>query len=663
VKGRGRLTDYLIKVFNAGLGVSPDGKRPTYNVDFKKIKQRIQKFEDEKAGTAAPTVRVPEVVVGKGKEREGSRDKTKDTAVRSAGDADVGRGKERATSKDKAKDVAKTTRVEEVTKEKDVVKTPRVEKEKEVAKAKDVVKTPRVGKDVGKGKNKGKTAEQKQVDKDAGPAVSASEGEGEEKSAKAKAPPPKELVHRDGGRMTVTRRKPVVQVKTRGKEIKSRSEVGTTDEEGEVRAKANAGAEGAGRKKPQRKPRADESDAEEPEEERNQRGRKKVQKIAEDDSESEATPKTKGKQKAVGEDTRQRKRKEESEEEVEEVTPLERARQRAESKAPAPPPADCIDVEDKCASCAKMNTSCLWTREAIKKAGPKACWRCKTRKIGCINSYRSSGPVVVDLATPLEDLVDHLSPPVSNAAGVPQSGIAGEAENPTTLGELLVEVLANIRAVKEENMELKGQMKAMQQAFDSMSVHNGQSHRQVLDAIKDLPTVPAPISIPRAWTPITFPDASQTLAARVRSPSPSPAPSLPQPINARLAMSDSEEESTGRRPASRAESSASRGNDEMEIEEVGIPSVVADRTRGKTKAVPSPAARDSDTAGSEDEEEEEESPKKTRPEKRKATAVDDPEDPVATAKKTKVTAAGKGKDAKVVPVRKPAAKKGKSAAS
>ena len=685
----------------------------------------------------------------KGKGQEGSKSKKK-----------AAEGREGSTSKDlekeaaKAKDVAKAPRVEEGAKAKDAVKTPRVEKEagkpgkvaprkqglkdagpaesgpeddeeeegskakapkaakaketaktpriEEGAKAKDAVKTPRVKKEVGK---LGKVAPRKQASKDAGPADLGSEGD--KKAAKGKVPAPRVLIHRDGGRMEPTRKRPTAQAaqaKAKGKKVKSRSDVGTTDEEGEVRARGNGKLVGVVLTKPQRKPRVDESDAEVPEEEKVPARRIRLPKVVRDDSESEAAPKTKGKQKAVGEDTRQRQRKEESEEEEEEeVSPLERARQRAESKAPAPPPADCIEVEDKCARCTKMKTTCLWTPEAIKKAGPKACWRCKMKKVGCINSYRSSGPVPIDLGTPLEDLVDHLSPPVSNAAGVPRSGTAGEAENPTTLGELLVEVLANTRAVKEENMELKGQMKALRQAFDSMVAHNAQSHRQVLDAIKDIPPAPAPAPVPiaRTWEPITFPIPSSpialpkptspitlpnptpTLQGRIAlSPSPPPVLVLPQPMRGRLVISDDEDESPPR-PASRAQSSASRAQDDMEIEEVGgIPSVVADRTRGRTKAatspkeVPSPAAAAEESELSEEEEEEdeedeeveeveevEESPKKGRSGKRKATAVDDAEAPVAPAKKAKVTAAGKGKDAKAAPVRKPAAKKGKSTAS
>jgi len=245
-------------------------------------------------------------------------------------------------------------------------------------------------------------------------------------------------------------------------------------------------------------------DAEEQEDKaKGQRRGSALPKVIREDSDSEGEEKTKSKRKVVAEDTCQRKRKEDSEEEDgEDITPLERARQRAESKAPAPPPEDCIEVEDKCARCVKMKVTCLWTLEAIKKSGPKACWRCKTKKVGCINSYRASGPVMVDLATLLEELIEHLTPPTSDAAGVPRSGIAGKAENPTTFGELLVEVLANTCAVKEENMELKAQMKLIQGTLDSMMAYDSKSHLQVMEAIKNLPTIPhREFSMPVALSP------------------------------------------------------------------------------------------------------------------------------------------------------------------
>jgi hypothetical protein len=118
---------------------------------------------------------------------------------------------------------------------------------------------------------------------------------------------------------------------------------------------------------------SNESDAEEQEDKAKGRRRgSALPKVVREDSESEGEENTKGKWKVVAEDTCQRKRKEDSEEDEEDVIPLERARQRAESKAPAPPPEDCIKVKDKCTRCTKV--TCLWTPEAIKKSGPKACW-------------------------------------------------------------------------------------------------------------------------------------------------------------------------------------------------------------------------------------------------------------------------------------------------
>ena len=187
--GRGRLTDYLVKVFNQGHVFTPDGQHATYNMDFTKVKNRIKRFEDDMAA---------------------------DAAVRSAKAVEVGKEKQPATSKDKMKDV--------------------VEKPKEVAKPKE--------KEVAK-----KTWERKQVGKAADPALSASDGE-DGKTKKDKAP--RALVHQDNGRMTVERRKPAaVQPKERGKKIKSTSVMGMTDEEGEVKRKGDADAEESGRKKAQ----------------------------------------------------------------------------------------------------------------------------------------------------------------------------------------------------------------------------------------------------------------------------------------------------------------------------------------------------------------------------------------------------------------------------
>lgn len=679
--------DYLIKVFSDGFSDPEDGVQPTYNVDFNRIKSRIRKYEKDTAAA-------------KGKEPEGSKSKTKG--------AEVGKGEETG----KAKDAVKTPQVVEAVKEVgkvgkvpgvvgegqmpqvekeaakvgkvprvvEEVRTPRVEKEaakvgkvprvveemprvEEVARVKkvprvvEVVQTPRVEKEAVKagkvprveevakvGKAVQRKLAPKQGPKQAGPAGAGAEG-GE--SGKGKVP----------REVEATKKRPAAQVKAK-KVIKSRSEVGTTDEEGEVVVREKGKAEGSGMKKTQQKRRAEVSDVEVSEEEGGQAKRRKVLEVVEDDSEDEVAAKTKGKQ---------RERKEESEDEGEELAPLEKSRRRAESKAPPPPPSDCIEVEEKCARCSKLRMSCLWTPDAIKKAGPKACWRCKKAKVGCINSYRGSGPMGIDLGTPLDDLVDHLAPPVSNAAGVPRSGTAGETENPTTLGELLVEVLANTRAVKEENMELKGQMKAMRQALETMMFHNGQSQRQVLDAIKDIPSAPAPVWTPRALPTIPPSSPPRPSPRPSHSPSLSPLPLLAKPIQGRLVVSDTEDESpssaesTPRRPTSRAESSASRANNDEEIEEVGvIPSVVADRTRGRTKAAASPKEVSGEEDDEEQEEVEEESPKKAKATKRKATAVEDTEVP---AKKPKVAAAGKGKEAKAVPARKPAAKKGKSTAS
>ena len=108
-----------------------------------------------------------------------------------------------------------------------------------------------------------------------------------------------------------------------------------------------------------------------------------------------------------------------------------------------------------------------------------------------------------------------------------------------------------------------------------------------------------------------------------------------------LNLTDSEDETTPRRPALKEVSSASRVNEEGEVqadeEESTIPSVVANHTRQKTqktRAAASPEEPSEDGSGSEDDDEP--SPQTTKLKKRKVTAVDNDEDPAVPAKKTKV---------------------------
>ena len=120
------------------------------------------------------------------------------------------------------------------------------------------------------------------------------------------------------------------------------------------------------------------------------------------------------------------------------------------------------------------------------------------------------------------------------------------------------------------------------------------------------------------------------------------------------------------RPALKGVSSASRANEEGEEqadEESTIPSMVANHTRQKTQKMRAAASpEEASEVGSGFEEEGVPSPKTTKLKKCKVTTVDNDEDPVVPAKKTKVAAAGKAKETKVVPIRKPPVKKGKNAA-
>ena len=162
------------------------------------------------------------------------------------------------------------------------------------------------------------------ADKAADPTLSASDSEdGKMREDKA----PKVLVHQDNGQMTVEQRKSaVVQLKERGKKIKSVSVMGMMDDDIEVERKGNADAEESGRKKAQQKPRADKLDAEEQEDKAKgwHRG-STLPKVIQEDSDSEGEEITKGKQKVVAKDTCQKKRKEDNKEDEEDVTLLKRA--------------------------------------------------------------------------------------------------------------------------------------------------------------------------------------------------------------------------------------------------------------------------------------------------------------------------------------------------
>ena len=239
-----------------------------------------------------------------------------------------------------------------------------------------------------------------------------------------------------------------------------------------------------------------------------------------------------------------------------------------------------------------------------------------------------------------------------------------------TLGELLVEVLANIHAVKEENMELKAKMMSIQGTLDSMMAHDSKSHLQVMEAINKLPMIPRhEFSIPVALSPPISSSHRPPTPAAARPPSVSPPPTSPPGLIhawVQLDLTDSEESSTPWRPALKGVSSASRANEEGEQqadEESTIPSMVANHTRQKTQKTRAAASPEEASEVGSGSEEDVPSPQTTKPKKCKVTAVDNDEDPAVPTKKTKVAAAGKAKEAKVALIRKPPVKKGKNAAS
>jgi hypothetical protein len=168
--------------------------------------------------------------------------------------------------------------------------------------------------------------------------------------------------------------------------------------------------------------------------------------------------------------------------------PLEIAQARAGAKKKALPKGDSkdlpqfIELEDKCALCAKYHEKCIWTLEAIKKSGAKACTRCNAKKTGCVSGFKSSGPVVLDMRTALGDLVDSIAPIPSSSRGLPRAGVVGDStEHPTSIGELLVEVLNTARAVREENLELRAEVDNVSRTVSQMIVnYDSEAHREMI---------------------------------------------------------------------------------------------------------------------------------------------------------------------------------------
>jgi hypothetical protein len=326
-------------------------------------------------------------------------------------------------------------------------------------------------------------------------------------------------------------------------------------------------------------------------------------------------------------------------------TVMEKVRERAEIKSKAnSPPGHYVAVEerDKCGQCAKLQTACHWIPGALKKVGPKACWQCKCRKTGCTPSFRASGPIQVDLSTPLDDLVDRLAPPPSGSDGIPRAGILGEATVPMTLGELLVDILSEVRSMREENRELKKEIDIINRTLVTTSTYDVKYHQDVMETLQGLPGTLGhalgeqikglPESIHRRITkslvlPAGILPAASSLGLEphpipkraapsisISPPAPhspfgSPLSPIPLTLNIRddLPGLDEFEEATNEPAAATA---TARGPppglnssviplvvvDDGDHEDIAVPSAVANHTRRKTKAAaPSPAVADEDS--------------------------------------------------------------------
>ncbi len=470
------------------------------------VSKRMAKYDEyveERAARTTTGVREDADQTERGTETQGDRGREK-------GKEGAGKGKQKAEEK-------------EVEEKRGKVESEKVQEVKVVKKTGDVVlRAPEVRTEV----RSRKTREEE------GDGVTGSEderttGQGEKKGNRKRG-----LVHAPGGRMTVPRAKK--------KEIKSDAVVlSSGDEEEAPRSRG----------KPKPKPL--------PVEEKKSKGKAKPKgkgkpkrKVGPEGKEDEGrTPRTKSKRRPLSDDDEEEKDddndhdddEEEEEEEEEEVrvedeaedrnskTPLARARQRQGSKKLPQGDSDnlpkYLELDDKCGQCSKAKLKCVWTVEAIKKSGAKACTRCKERKIGCINGFRSSGPMLVDLTTPL-DLEDHiadrLAGPQSHADGVPRAGVAGEnPEVPTTLGELLIELLSTVRAVKEENEELRSEVKVLSRTLGTIMAYDTQNHRQVMEQFESLPSK-IQAALPSPFLPLPPHDVRRAMYRRGTSPRPNP---------------------------------------------------------------------------------------------------------------------------------------------
>ena len=576
-----RLYKFVVKVFADGQVQTSDGSHKSH-ASFTKVKKYMEKYK-----TYAETSRP------------------------------------RTTGQSTAAGVEAADKMEATTK---VVETEGVVGRERVETARAAEKRPRKKVDVVVEKGSGKMAEENggQGTKGKEPEQVKGAHETEERGGRelTKTRPrstAKPKVNRDGGKMTVSvRNLPKKKVK------KSPETVPSSEDEEEVKP--------VSKERPKRKKRALEEDEEKPKSKEKSKRRVPVAEKGRVTRKKERVP--------VSDDDEEMEEEEEEEEDIEDdeeseaadtKTPLARAQARPTKKKRLPTgdskdlPMH-LEVDDKCARCAKLKQKCFWTTEAIKKSGPKACMQCKERKIGCVNGFKNSGPVLLDLETPLGDLADVLAP-APHTEGVPRPGVLGESDGvPHTLGELLVELLNTGRTAREENAELRAEVKNLSRTLGTIIRYNQQHHGALMDELAALPSKVGPPPASLHATPTQF-----TMATDLRQPHPSPTPlELPRPRLTKTApekldiiplpitlppapllldvvgikgpsFSDSEDEGTpppeGASPqtsrlpagsASRAGSAVEGDNDEGEQDAEGddddtIPSVVANRTRQKTK--------------------------------------------------------------------------------
>lgn len=434
---------------------------------------------------------------------------------------------------------------------------------------------------------------------------------------------PKPLVHREGGRMTPTNTHPP-KAGGRQRVVKS---VPIVEESGE---------EGGGKVDTKGKRKAAE---------RAQERVKAVTKVEDEEEDDEEDPED---EMEDGEHEHKEARASSSK------TILERVKERDEAKVESNPPPSgwiTVDVKERCGQCTKSNTDCHWAPGALRKAGPKACWKCKCRKTGCTPHYRGSGPVQVDLGTPVEDLVQRLVPPASESDGIPRPGIVGEgSEPPTTLGELMIDLLSEIRTLREENRWMKKEVEIIQRTLGTMIAYNAKNQCDVMDrldglpgslddrlgdCLKDIPerlkdipeavhqrimeSLIIPVGV-RSPTDIRPPPSLATIAhlepTAISTTSPRPPPSavessplspLPLTLAIRDDLPDSDWDEGNLQPetsgspttkSTRGLSNVSGSPHHRLEEEPAIPSIVANRTRTKTKVVASTTAGPDDDASS-----------------------------------------------------------------